>query len=52
MWEKDMELQDAISDSLRKSPGSDGQVMEKKSSNRDFVSLYSLENLRKKGSDD
>lgn len=53
LWEKDMELQNEIVDGLRDLPESDEQIMDgEKSSNRDSLSLYGLENLRKRGSDD
>ncbi|KAL9031794.1 MAG: hypothetical protein Q9196_000221 [Gyalolechia fulgens] len=53
LWEKDMELQNAIVHGLRDLPRSDEQIMDgETSSNRESVGLYGLENLRKRGSDD
>lgn len=54
LWEKDMELQNAVASVLRGLREDNEQVMdEKKSKDRDPVSLlYGLENLRKKGQDE
>ncbi|KAL8943769.1 MAG: hypothetical protein Q9216_000875 [Gyalolechia sp. 2 TL-2023] len=53
LWGKDMELQNAIVDGLRDVPESDERTVDgRNSSNRDSVSLYGLENLRKRSSDD